>query len=78
MKFIYKILFLCLISSSFQILFGQNYRELQKLQNEYQKVLEREAIQKPSEITDAENTAKSMLETVFAVESSTILAPKAY
>ena len=59
MKFIYKILFLCLISSSFQILFGQNYRELQKLQNEYQKVLEREAIQKPSEITEAEKTAKS-------------------
>ena len=59
MKFIYKILFLCLISSSFQILFGQNYRELQILQNEYQKVLEREAIQKPSEITEAEKTAKS-------------------
>ena len=59
MKFIYKILFLCLMFTSFQILFGQNYKELRKLQDEYQKVLERESMQKPSEITDAEKTAKS-------------------
>ncbi len=41
------------------ILPAQNYQELQKLQNEYKKALERQALQKPAEITDAEKTAKS-------------------
>ena len=32
---------------------------IQKLQNEYKKVLESQALQKPSEISDAEKTASS-------------------
>ena len=40
-------------------LFSQNYQELQKLQSEYKKALERQALQKPAEISNAEQTAKS-------------------
>ena len=39
--------------------FSQNYQELQKIQDEYKKALERQALQKPKEISDAERTAKS-------------------
>ena len=39
--------------------FSQNYQELQKIQNEYKKALERQSLQKPKEISDAERTAKS-------------------
>ncbi|MAU64803.1 MAG: hypothetical protein CL882_02115 [Dehalococcoidia bacterium] len=38
---------------------SQSYQDLQKLQEEYKKALERQSIQKPKEITDAEKTAKS-------------------
>lgn len=41
------------------ILSGQNLDELKKLQTEYKDVLERQSLQKPSEITDAEKTASS-------------------
>ncbi len=40
-------------------LVAQNYQELQKLQSEYKKALERQSLQKPSDITDAEKTIKS-------------------
>ena len=40
-------------------LFGQSYEELQKLQDEYKKVLERQSLQKRKDIVDAENTIKS-------------------
>ena len=53
-----KLLFIfvfCILS----IAFGQNLQELQKLQEEYKKALERQALQKPEEISDAEKTAKS-------------------
>ena len=42
-----------------QGLLAQNYQELQKIQDEYKKILERQALQKPTEISDAEKTAKS-------------------
>ena len=38
---------------------SQNLQEIQKLQEEYKKALERQALQKPTEISDAEKTAKS-------------------
>ncbi len=38
---------------------AQSYQELQRLQKEYQKVLERQALQKPAEVSEAEKTAKS-------------------
>ncbi len=40
--------------------FGQNYQEIQKLQDEYKKVLDRQALQKPPSISEAE---KSVLNT---------------
>ena len=42
-----------------QILSGQNYQDLQKLQNQYKEALKRQELQKPDEISDAEKTAKS-------------------
>ena len=55
---LYKTLFFVsfLISG---LVFGQSLQELQKLQNEYKKALERQSLQKPAEISDAEKTAKS-------------------
>ena len=50
----YKILFVVLVISMGQMLFSQNYQEIQKLQDEYKKVLERQALQKPIEISEAE------------------------
>ena len=40
-------------------IFGQNLQELQKLQDEYKRVLDRQALQKPSEISNAEKTVLS-------------------
>tara|TARA_Y100000741_G_scaffold28492_1_gene20514 strand:+ start:1147 stop:3075 length:1929 start_codon:yes stop_codon:yes gene_type:complete len=38
---------------------AQSLQELQKLQSEYKKALERQSLQKPADITEAEKTAKS-------------------
>ncbi len=53
-----KILFYILI---FAIEFpnAQNYQEIQRLQEEYKKALNRHSLQKPNDISEAENTAKS-------------------
>ncbi len=56
---IIKILFFAIIVIMHQGLLAQNYQELQKIQDEYKKILERQALQKPTEISDAEKTAKS-------------------
>lgn len=45
-----------------QLLSGQNYQELQKLQEEYKKVLERQSLQKPEDVSDAE---KAILNTAI-------------
>ena len=42
-----------------QVLLGQNLQELQKLQDEYKKALERQSLQKPDDISKAEKIAKS-------------------
>ena len=42
-----------------QALLGQNLQEIQKLQDEYKKALERQSLQKPDDISKAEQTAKS-------------------
>ena len=55
----YKRLYVLLVFSMGQMLFSQNYQEVQKLQNEYKKVLERQALQKPIEVSEAEKTARS-------------------
>ena len=49
-------LFIVFLSSFLQ---GQNYQELQKLQSEYKKVLERQALQKPDDISNAEKAVRS-------------------
>ena len=54
-----RIIICYLILGSCHFLVGQSYQELQKLQKEYQKVLERQSLQKPEEISEAEKTAKS-------------------
>jgi protein involved in polysaccharide export with SLBB domain len=38
---------------------GQNYQEIQKLQEEYKKVLERQSLKAPKEVLDAESTVRS-------------------
>jgi len=43
----------------YSLSWAQSYQELQRLQKEYQKVLEKQALQKPEEISEAEKTAKS-------------------
>ena len=43
-----------------QILPGQNLQELKKLQDEYKKVLDRQSLQKPEEISRAEKAASSV------------------
>jgi len=55
----YKRLYVLLVFSMGQMLFSQNYQEVQKLQDEYKKVLERQALQKPIDISEAEKTASS-------------------
>ena len=57
MKYIIKILLQIFCLNA--VLIAQNYQELQKLQSEYKKALERQALQKPSEISEAEKTAQS-------------------
>ena len=42
----------------FQPAFTQSYQELQKLQSEYKKILERQSLQKPKDITNAEEMLK--------------------
>ena len=59
MKSIYKILFIVLVFSNFQLIFGQSYEEIKTLQDEYKKVLERQALQKPADISEAEKMARS-------------------
>ena len=44
---------------SFILIYPQSYQELQRLQSEYKKALERQALQKPADISDAEKTAQS-------------------
>ena len=58
MKFTFYITFLfILIFPSF--LSAQTIQELEKLKNEYENVLERQSLQKPSEVSEAEKTVKS-------------------
>ena len=59
MKYIYRIFFTVLVFGAGQIIFGQNYQELQRLQSEYKKALDRQALQKPADISEAEKTASS-------------------
>ena len=42
-----------------QLLTGQSFQELQKLQNEYKNALERQSLQKPKDISDAEKIVNS-------------------
>ena len=53
-----KILVFTIITLN-QVVLSQNYQELKKLQSEYKEALERQALQKPAEISEAEKTAKS-------------------
>ena len=53
-----KILFAAILFANTNLL-AQNYQELKKLQNEYKQALERQSLQKPAEISEAEKTAKS-------------------
>ena len=57
MKYI-KIIFFVLFGCK-TLLFAQTFQELQKLQDEYKRVLERQSLQKPDDISNAENIAKS-------------------
>ena len=59
MKYTCKIFYAIMVLSIGQIIFGQNYQEIQKIQNEYKKVLELQALQKPNDIYEAEKTASS-------------------
>ena len=53
------ILYFSLFLSYLPVVFGQNLQEIQKLQDEYKKVLERQSLQKPSDVYEAEKTAIS-------------------
>ena len=44
---------------SFILIYPQSYQEIQQLQSEYKKALERQALQKPADISEAEKTAQS-------------------
>ncbi len=57
MKF-FKIIFFGIIFFVNDVL-AQNYQELQKIQSEYKKALDRQSLQKPKSISDAEKTLKS-------------------
>ena len=48
-----NIILFCILFISKSV-FGQSYQEIQKLQNEYKKVLDRQALQKPPSISEAE------------------------
>ncbi|MBJ13380.1 MAG: hypothetical protein CMG62_09965 [Candidatus Marinimicrobia bacterium] len=56
---LFKIIFIVIIGAN-QLLLSQTYQELQRLQDEYKKALERQSLQKPPDISNAENTAKSI------------------
>lgn len=53
-----RLAFLFFLSSLFFVS-AQTFQELEKLKNEYKNALERQSLQKPEEISNAENTAKS-------------------
>jgi protein involved in polysaccharide export with SLBB domain len=53
-----RLAFLFLLSSLFFVS-AQTFQELENLKNEYKNALERQSLQKPEEISNAENTAKS-------------------
>jgi len=57
MRLVYLKFFILIFFSD--LLFSQNYQELQKIQEEYKNALERQALQKPKEISEAEKTVKS-------------------
>ena len=59
MKLQYKTIIVTLSLASFQLVLGQNYQELEMLQAEYKKKLERQSLQKPADVTEAERTASS-------------------
>ena len=59
MKYIWNILFFVSIFLFNQIVLGQNYKELKMLQEEYNDVLKRQSLQKPSEVAEAEKVARS-------------------
>ena len=40
------------------LIYPQSYQELQRLQSEYKKALERQALQKPADISEAEKIAQ--------------------
>ena len=44
---------------SFILIYPQSYQEIQRLQSEYKKALERQALQKPADISEAEKTVQS-------------------
>ena len=50
---------ICWIFAFSTIALCQSYQDIQRLQNEYKKVLERQSLQKPKEVSDAEKTAES-------------------
>ena len=57
----YKYIFFSIILCCFQLsyLYGQSLQELERLQREYKDVLERQSLQKPKDVVDAEKLAKS-------------------
>ena len=58
----YKYIFFSIILCCFQLsyLYGQSLQELERLQKEYKEVLERQSLQKPKDVVDAEKVAKSL------------------
>ena len=55
----FTILSLILFFISCSRIFSQSYQEVQRLRDEYKKVLERQSLQKSQDIYDAENMARS-------------------
>ena len=43
----------------FSLVLSQSYQELEKLKTEYKDALERQSLQKPKDVSDAEKTASS-------------------
>ncbi len=61
MKSIQNIIFIIFIILVNKTLFSQNLDEIKKLQSEYEKVLERQSLNKPDEIRDAEEASSTLL-----------------
>ena len=59
MKYLNKRILFLLFTGIAQSISAQNYDELKKLQNEYKEALDRQSLQKPKEISDAEKNAAS-------------------